>query len=205
MCSSYHAPTIYFCGLYVPLGVPICTCLCCVRPLSATDGWIKCFSDIPIKRCPCRCEPEQARLKIALLLSGGVDSSLALKLLLAAGHDVTAFYLQVPSFALSSCPGSFMCARIDSLLHSCLAMSKQNGQTSLTGMWCEQIWFQEDFRNHWDACPWEEDLAICQQVSPLSSVRMQQTLSSLRVWNTTFLDFDPPEDLEGWSCWHVLL
>jgi tRNA-specific 2-thiouridylase len=21
-----------------------------------------------------------------------------------------------------------------------------------------QIWFQEDFRNTWDACPWEEDL-----------------------------------------------
>jgi len=29
-----------------------------------------------------------------------------------------------------------------------------------------QIWFQEDFRNYWDACPWEEDLAVCQQVSP---------------------------------------
>jgi hypothetical protein len=52
-----------------------------------------------------------------------VDSSLALRLLQAAGHDVTAFYLQ--------------------------------------------IWFQEDFRNYWDACPWEEDLAICQQVQLL--------------------------------------
>ena len=38
---------------------------------------------------------EQAPLRVALLLSGGVDSSLALKLLLAAGHNVTAFYLQV--------------------------------------------------------------------------------------------------------------
>lgn len=27
-----------------------------------------------------------------------------------------------------------------------------------------QIWFQEDFRNFWDACPWEEDLAYCQAV-----------------------------------------
>ena len=35
------------------------------------------------------------RLKVALLLSGGVDSSVALRLLLAAGHDVTAFYLQI--------------------------------------------------------------------------------------------------------------
>lgn len=49
-----------------------------------------------------------------------MDSSLALRLLLAAGHHVTAFYLQ--------------------------------------------IWFQEDFENFWDACPWEEDLTTCQQV-----------------------------------------
>ena len=27
-----------------------------------------------------------------------------------------------------------------------------------------QIWFQEDFRNSWGACPWEDDLAICQEV-----------------------------------------
>jgi tRNA-5-taurinomethyluridine 2-sulfurtransferase len=26
-----------------------------------------------------------------------------------------------------------------------------------------QIWFQEDFRNTWDACPWEEDLDFCRQ------------------------------------------
>ena len=58
------------------------------------------------------------------------------------------------------------------LLHACFAMSEQNGQTGLTDTWREQIWFQEDFRNYWDACPWEEDLAICQEVSPLSSGMM---------------------------------
>ena len=57
---------------------------------------------------------------MAVLLSGGVDSSLALRLLQAAGHVCTAFYLQ--------------------------------------------IWFHEDFRNSWDACPWEDDLAFCRQV-----------------------------------------
>jgi len=57
---------------------------------------------------------------VAVLLSGGVDSSLALSLLRAAGHHVHAFYLQ--------------------------------------------IWFQEDFRNFWDQCPWEEDLSFAQAV-----------------------------------------
>ena len=42
----------------------------------------------------CRCEPGH-KLKVAVLLSGGVDSSLALCLLQKAGHDVTAFYLQI--------------------------------------------------------------------------------------------------------------
>lgn len=34
-------------------------------------------------------------MKVALLLSGGVDSSVALHLLRAAGHEVTAFYLKI--------------------------------------------------------------------------------------------------------------
>lgn len=66
------------------------------------------------------CEPDSAPLRVAVLVSGGVDSSLALKLVTAAGHAATAFYLQ--------------------------------------------IWFQEDFRNFWDACPWEEDLQYAQAV-----------------------------------------
>ena len=67
-----------------------------------------------------RCDSSHAPLKVAVLLSGGVDSSCALHLLKKAGHHVTAFYLQ--------------------------------------------IWFQEDFRNYWDQCPWEDDLTYCQKV-----------------------------------------
>ena len=67
-----------------------------------------------------RCEASRSPLKVAVLLSGGVDSSCALHLLKKAGHHVTAFYLQ--------------------------------------------IWFQEDFRNYWDQCPWEDDLDYCQKV-----------------------------------------
>lgn len=42
----------------------------------------------------CSCEKEQ-KLSIAVLLSGGVDSSVALALLKAAGHHCTAFYLKI--------------------------------------------------------------------------------------------------------------
>ena len=73
---------------------------------------------------------------MAVLLSGGVDSSLALRLLQAAGHACTAFYLQ--------------------------------------------IWFQEDFRNTWDACPWEDDLAFCRQVRlPLTGDMLQDIVKCL--------------------------
>lgn len=78
-----------------------------------------------------RCEAEHGvALRVAVLLSGGVDSSLALHLLKKAGHHVTAFYLQ--------------------------------------------IWFQEDFRNFWGACPWEEDLEFCQKVILLQVVRLEK-------------------------------
>ncbi|KAJ8751258.1 hypothetical protein K2173_016439 [Erythroxylum novogranatense] len=40
------------------------------------------------------CMPDR-RLRIAVLLSGGVDSSVALRLLHLAGHDCTAFYLKI--------------------------------------------------------------------------------------------------------------
>ena len=45
---------------------------------------------------------------------------MALRLLHAAGHRCTAFYLK--------------------------------------------IWFQEDYENFWASCPWEDDLAVAEQV-----------------------------------------
>ena len=41
------------------------------------------------------CERGGEKLKIAVLVSGGVDSSVALRLLCAAGHHCTAFYLKI--------------------------------------------------------------------------------------------------------------
>ncbi len=47
-------------------------------------------------------------MKVALLLSGGVDSSVALRLLCREGHDVSAFYLKIwleeDASSLGSCP-----------------------------------------------------------------------------------------------------
>ena len=83
------------------------------------------------------CEPPEAnggrRLKVAVLLSGGVDSSVALTLLKAAGHDCVAFYLQ--------------------------------------------IWFQEDFRNYWDQCPWEDDLQVARGVCDVLDVPLEMVPS----------------------------
>ncbi|XP_028757144.1 uncharacterized protein LOC114716323 [Neltuma alba] len=42
-----------------------------------------------------RCSMPHKRLRVAVLLSGGVDSSVALRLLHAAGHSCTAFYLKI--------------------------------------------------------------------------------------------------------------
>ena len=41
------------------------------------------------------CSVPEKPLRVAVLLSGGVDSSVALRLLHAAGHSCTAFYLKI--------------------------------------------------------------------------------------------------------------
>ncbi|KAG2448082.1 hypothetical protein HYH02_007107 [Chlamydomonas schloesseri] len=84
------------------------------------------------------CEPGK-QLRVAVLLSGGVDSSLALRLLKAAGHSVTAFYLQ--------------------------------------------IWFQEDFRNFWDSCPWEEDLEYARKVCDALGVKLEVVPLTTQYWD----------------------
>lgn len=86
-----------------------------------------------------RCQPSAAPLRVAVLLSGGVDSSLALQLLLNAGHTVKAYYLQ--------------------------------------------IWFQEDFRNYWSECPWEEDLQYCQAVCDKLNVPLEVVPLTEQYWD----------------------
>ncbi|GKD68456.1 tRNA-specific 2-thiouridylase MnmA-like protein, partial [Tanacetum coccineum] len=52
----------------------------------------------------CSMADSEKRLKVAVLVSGGVDSSVALRLLHAAGHRCTAFYLKIWfQIAASSC------------------------------------------------------------------------------------------------------
>ena len=82
---------------------------------------------------------KRKKLRIAVLLSGGVDSSVALSLLRAAGHECVAFYLQ--------------------------------------------IWFQDDFRNFWDQCPWEEDLMVAKTVCERLRVPLRTVHFTDDYWN----------------------
>ncbi|XP_006649485.1 tRNA-specific 2-thiouridylase MnmA [Oryza brachyantha] len=87
-----------------------------------------------------RCvEAGRAPLRVAVLVSGGVDSSVALRLLHAAGHRCTAFYLK--------------------------------------------IWFQEDFRNFWSECPWDDDLKYVQAVCDKINVPLEVVHLSDEYWN----------------------
>lgn len=52
-------------------------------------------SNADIDPCYLSCSMPDKRLKVAVLLSGGVDSSVALRLLHSAGHSCTAFYLKI--------------------------------------------------------------------------------------------------------------
>ena len=89
-------------------------------------------------------EPGAKPLRVAVLLSGGVDSSVALALLRAAGHECVAFYLQ--------------------------------------------IWFQEDFRNTWDQCPWEEDLRVAESVCERVGVPLETVPLTDEYWNLVVKD-----------------
>ncbi|KAG8097052.1 hypothetical protein GUJ93_ZPchr0013g36327 [Zizania palustris] len=80
-----------------------------------------------------------APLRVAVLVSGGVDSSVALRLLHAAGHSCTAFYLK--------------------------------------------IWFQEDYRNFWSECPWDDDLKYAQAVCDKIDVPLEVVHLSDEYWN----------------------
>lgn len=51
--------------------------------------------NVSVEPCYLSCCMPDRRLRVAVLLSGGVDSSVALRLLHAAGHQCTAFYLKI--------------------------------------------------------------------------------------------------------------
>ncbi|GMI81591.1 hypothetical protein like AT1G51310 [Hibiscus trionum] len=53
------------------------------------------FNNVKLDPLFLSCSMPHKRLKVAVLLSGGVDSSVALRLLHAAGHSCTAFYLKI--------------------------------------------------------------------------------------------------------------
>ncbi|KAM3326244.1 tRNA-specific 2-thiouridylase MnmA isoform X4 [Capsicum chacoense] len=66
-----------------------------LKPLSVSspiDNYVDVKIDPTYLSC---CMPHKNPLKVAVLVSGGVDSSVALRLLHAAGHSCTAFYLKI--------------------------------------------------------------------------------------------------------------
>ncbi|GAB4856045.1 hypothetical protein Ancab_024684 [Ancistrocladus abbreviatus] len=75
------------------------TKLSAIKPLSVSSTAACQFSNsstIDVDVQPyLSCTMPNRRLKVAALLSGGVDSSVALRLLHAAGHSCTAFYLKI--------------------------------------------------------------------------------------------------------------
>ncbi|KAM1873398.1 hypothetical protein ACFX13_007235 [Malus domestica] len=84
---------------------PTPTTLLFLRPFSLSTRSVNCFSVPQTPRSPnsfngdvgpyLSCSMPNQSLKVAVLLSGGVDSSVALRLLHAAGHSCTAFYLKI--------------------------------------------------------------------------------------------------------------
>ncbi|XP_057804710.1 uncharacterized protein LOC131020072 [Salvia miltiorrhiza] len=96
-----NCPTLRrFLSLSSPKPLPLFSTL---RPLCSTSAAVESgtlsFSSVSsaaIEPCYLSCSfPEKKPLKVAVLLSGGVDSSVALRLLHAAGHSCTAFYLKI--------------------------------------------------------------------------------------------------------------
>lgn len=66
-----------------------------LKPLSVSSP-IRNYVDEKIDPTYLSCSmPNKNPLKVAVLVSGGVDSSVALRLLHAAGHSCTAFYLKI--------------------------------------------------------------------------------------------------------------
>lgn len=66
-----------------------------LKPLAVSSP-IRNYGDERIDPTYLSCSmPHKNPLKVAVLVSGGVDSSVALRLLHAAGHSCTAFYLKI--------------------------------------------------------------------------------------------------------------
>ena len=55
-------------------------------------------------------------------------------------------------------------------------------QRTLTLGCFAQIWFQEDFRNYWEACPWEEDLAYARAVCDQARVPLKVVPLTKQYW-----------------------
>ncbi|KAK8550666.1 hypothetical protein V6N12_039362 [Hibiscus sabdariffa] len=78
----------------LPQTLPTSSCSLPPKPVPSLNS-AAIFNDVKLDPRFLSCCMPHKRLKVAVLLSGGVDSSVALRLLHAAGHSCTAFYLKI--------------------------------------------------------------------------------------------------------------
>eukprot|EP00850_Spirogloea_muscicola_P012523 SM000081S22657 [mRNA] locus=s81:333118:336706:- [translate_table: standard] len=125
------------------------------------------------------CEPAGRRLRVAVLLSGGVDSSVALRLLLAAGHSCVAFYLKIWFQVLR-----LTISKLHTVVTSMLGDAMRVRPTWVVSPRLTTLALaQEDFRNSWSACPWEEDLQYAQAVCDEVGVELRVVPLTHEYWD----------------------
>jgi hypothetical protein len=125
------------------------------------------------------CERGARPLRVAALVSGGVDSSVALHLLRDAGHDVTAFYLQIwfqedfrfvclwalVAVVVVCCLLFVVCFFVVALSPPSRSSRRPSSPPNPPkNTRCATHTHTHAPRNFWDACPWEEDLGYARAV-----------------------------------------
>lgn len=138
-------------------------------------------------------EPDRAPLRVAVLLSGGVDSTVALNLLRAAGHECTAFYLQIWFQARTRprrTPGIYLAINTPPIatdrapaVHRRAFVPANRTPPSRRLSPPGRAPPQEDFRNTWEACPWETDLAYATAACAQLGVPLEVVPLTKQYWD----------------------
>ena len=122
------------------------------------------------------CEPWAAPLRVAVLLSGGVDSSLALRQVLSTSTLISSRLDRAPAHTPLYSTSAVL---YGTCLPPCRLLQRAGHHVRAFYL---QIWFQEDFRNSWDACPWQDDVQTCQLVCSQLGVDLEVVPLTQEYW-----------------------